>query len=209
MRNKELNKLGKALSKYCVGSEGNCSVRTADGFIIKASGRSLTDNDFVICDIEGVSKSGRASMEAGFHAFIYKNSDYKVIAHTHPTNVMKIMCGSYDKILLFAFQRMFPDQVVFNGTVSCIVPYATPGEDLIKEMRNVVGAFKEFPKLFLLENHGIVVCANTVKEAIVATQICDKAAEIMAGTTYTKFLSDQQVAAIIKHPDEIYRKELK
>lgn len=206
MRNQELNELSRALSKFCVGSEGNASMRTPQGFIIKASGKSLVDNDFVECNTEGVPKSGKASMEVSFHSYIYKNSGYRFIAHTHPTNVLKILCGPDNKIRVFAQERLFPDHVVFNLR-TLVIPYETPGRDLTARIAEITA--DRIPDLLLLKNHGIIVCGNSAREVITATEICDKAAEIFLGTPNPNFLSHEQVAAIFNHADEVYRKALK
>jgi ribulose-5-phosphate 4-epimerase/fuculose-1-phosphate aldolase len=152
-------------------------------------------------------------MEASFHAWIYKNSNYEVIAHTHPTNTLKILCSIWGS--RFAEERLFPDQVVFNGATSCLVPYATPGNDLTKVIKNAASDFldlyKEFPSLFLLENHGIICCANSVQRTLTMTQICEKAAEIFVGSKRLgsqNCLARTEVFAIAQHEDEVYRKEL-
>ena len=71
------------------------------------------------------------------------------------TNTLKILCS--DKAWEFASFRLFPDQIVFNGKKSCLVPYAKPGLELTEEIKKCVDEFikKEgsLPKLILLKNH--------------------------------------------------------
>lgn len=206
---------GKSLSRFVVGAEGNISCRLpGDTFMIKSSGSSmfcLTEDHLVTCDMKGTkvsSNPGRPSMEVGFHSWLYQNTDCKVIAHTHPTNVMKILCGGLSKE--FASRRMFPDQVVFNGSEACVVPYATPGEDLVKELSKAVTSYHSVPSLILLDNHGIICCAKDFKQAVTMTEICDKSAEIFLAIQDLKpsYLSQIQISNILDHNSEIYRKSL-
>jgi ribulose-5-phosphate 4-epimerase/fuculose-1-phosphate aldolase len=218
MKDWELIDLGKQLSSFVVGTEGNISKRTEEGFRIKGSGTSLNLMDFslVECDIDGKplpNQTSKPSMEASFHSWIYKNSDFQIIAHTHPTNLLKILCTDYTNE--FAHSRMFPDQVVFNGKESCAVSYATPGASLTAQIAASVEDFKNrhlyFPKLLLLENHGLVCCANSSKEAIIMTEICEKAAEIFIGSKLLGTispLSPRNIEDVASHEDEKYRRSL-
>ena len=214
--------LGKELSRFVVGAEGNVSQRSGNGFMIKASGKSLNNMDYnsiVRCDPGGNIQDGpircdnRPSIETDFHAWIYANSDYSFIAHTHPVNTLKILCS--DAIYSFAEERLFPDHVVFNGLISCVVPYATPGIELMKAIEKSTSEFKKhnkvFPNLFLLKNHGIICCTNSPQEAIVMTEICEKAADIFLGAALagdTCFLTKQEIEDIEQHKGEAHRKKL-
>jgi len=216
----ELIKLSKSVSKYCVGMEGNISSKNKDNTLfIKASGSmlsSLTEDDLVLYDFVGNQLSNfkkRGSMELGFHIFLLEFNDINFIAHTHPTNTVKILCTRYSK--LFADNRLFPDQVIFNSIKSCLVPYAKPGDDLNDVIKQYVKVFIEneryFPKLILLENHGIIACGKTVDECIIITEICEKAAEIFLGSMLLgniNFLSDYQTSNLINDKKEKYRQNL-
>lgn len=196
------------LSPFVVGAEGNVSVRTTSGFIIKSSGMSFRNPSFTSCDIDGIQLSNeekKPSMEAGFHSFIYKNSGYRVIAHTHPTNILKILCT--DKIYDFATKRLFPDQVVFNGSSACIVPYVIPGKDLTLEIERLSKLYDSCPSVFLLKNHGIICCGYSTEQVITMTEIAEKSAEIFLGANNPNFLSPEQITEIQNHPDELYRKD--
>jgi L-fuculose-phosphate aldolase len=204
-----------SLSDFVVGPEGNASWRWKDnGFVIKASGcnmSSMTHDDVVACDLSGNKisiDSKRPSMEVGFHSWLYQNTDSKVIAHTHPTNVMKVLCAGLAR--KFAKSRLFPDQVVFNGTESCVIPYATPGEELVCEIARVLEDYTVIPKVLLLENHGLICCAKDFKEALTMTQICDKAAEIFMDiqSFSPTYLTEEQINKVKNHESEVYRKQL-
>jgi ribulose-5-phosphate 4-epimerase/fuculose-1-phosphate aldolase len=216
---KDLLNLSHSVSKYCVGMEGNVSMKTNTGLIIKASGTRLStldENDLVEYDfeekqIDNLGKKG--SMELGFHIFLLQQEDINFIAHTHPINTLKILCT--EDINNFANNRLFPDQVVFNGKKSCIVPYAKPGNELTETIKTKVNFFiktnNEFPKLILLKNHGIIACGKTVEECIIISEICEKAAEIFIGSKLIgdmNFLSTFQINSLIFDEKEKYRKSL-
>jgi ribulose-5-phosphate 4-epimerase/fuculose-1-phosphate aldolase len=212
--------LTKHISKYCVGMEGNISGKYENSILIKASGTklsTLSNKDLVEYDFFGNQKSSfekKGSIELSFHTYLLSFEGINFISHTHPTNVLKILCSD-EYSYSFANKRLFPDQVVFNGKKSCLIPYAKPGEGLTKKIKKHVNLFIEeegyFPKLILLENHGIISCGSTVDECIVITEICDKSADIWLGSKLLgdiRFLTDEQVCELIDDVDEKYRKEL-
>ena len=199
--------------------EGNVSMKTDKGLIIKASGTKLStldESDLVEYDFEEKQIDNfekRGSMELGFHTFLLQQEEINFIAHTHPTNTLKILCTQH--IDTFANYRLFPDQVVFNGKKSCIVPYAKPGNELTEAIKIQVNLFikinNEFPKLILLKNHGIIACGKTIEECIIISEICEKAAEIFIGSNLlgnVNFLPSFQVNSLIFDENEKYRKSL-
>ena len=60
-----------------------------------------------------------------------------------------------------------------------------------------------FPKLILLENHGIIACGKTIGECIVSTDICEKSAEIF--TVNSKFLTKDDIKELVEDKQEKYR----
>ena len=212
--------LAWALGPFAICGEGNVSVRDDDSFWMKASGASLTNlgkNEMVACKMTGVpfdSLGPKPSIETGFHAWILREfDDINFIAHTHPTKTMQVLCS--EQIYSFADHRLFPDQVVRNGAKSCVVPYAMPGKFLLEQIIKYVTIFVEehqyFPKLILLENHGIITASSSHKECIASTMMCEKSAEIFIGSKVlgqTNFLTDDQVSEIDKCPSEKHRRKM-
>tara|TARA_B100002019_G_scaffold289428_1_gene305012 strand:+ start:6445 stop:7113 length:669 start_codon:yes stop_codon:yes gene_type:complete len=212
--------LAKKVSKYTIAGEGNVSIRDSDTMLIKASGSTLetmTDEDLVRCNLDGNAlddEKKKPSMEVSFHAWILKSfPEIKCVCHTHPTNTNKILCSG--DIIDFASKRLFPDQVVRNGIISCVVPYATPGILLREEIKKSVLEFIVdngfFPKLILLKNHGIITASTSVQEAIVSTLMCEKSAEIFIGAKMLgkiQFLTQDEIDAVNTHPSEKYRRSL-
>ena len=216
----EVLELAKSVSHFTIAGEGNVSVRDGDAMLIKASGstlESMTDDDLVRCDLDGNALEGeekKPSMEVSFHAWILKTfPSINCVCHTHPTHTIKILCSS--RLHDFANKRLFPDQVVRNGTKSCVVPYATPGlplrEAIKTSVEEFIGRNGFFPKLILLKNHGIITTGASVRECTVSTLMCEKSAEIFIGAKLLnniQFLTPQEVAAVDTNPSEKYRREL-
>ena len=213
-------KLAHTLSPYTICGEGNVSGRDGDdSFWIKASGTSLDTlkkEDLVACHLNAVpfNAKDKPSMEVLFHAWIFDNyPEVNYVAHTHPTYTNQILCS--EKAYSFAEKRLFPDQVVRNGRKSCLVPYATPGKELRDEIKKQIGYFVEeedfFPKLILLENHGIITTGSTHTDCIASTLMCEKSAEIFIGARLLgqiKYLTEEEIAAVDKCPNEAYRRKL-
>ena len=212
--------LAHTVSAQAIAGEGNVSARDGKGFLIKASGTSLdtlTYDDLVRCQLSGkpiAPDELKPSMEVSFHAWFYRTfPEIDFVCHTHPTNTVKILCSS--RFSTFGSQRMFPDQVVRNGARSCMVPYATPGP-LLKDaidihLNEFIKRENRFPKLILLQNHGIITASASAKECAISALMCEKSAEIYIGAKLlnnVSFLSPEAVADIDTNPNEEYRRKL-
>ena len=219
--------LAHTLSPYTICGEGNVSGRSSsvyndingDSFWIKASGTSLDTlkkEDLVACHLNAVpyNVKDKPSMEVLFHAWIFDNyPEVNYVAHTHPTYTNQILCS--EKAYSFAEKRLFPDQVVRNGRKSCLVPYATPGKELRDEIKKQIGYFVEeedfFPKLILLENHGIITTGSSYKDCVASSLMCEKSAEIFVGARLLgqiQYLTEHQIMAVDKDPNEAYRRKI-
>ena len=216
----QLLELSYNVSSQAICGEGNVSMRVDDGFYIKASGTDLATmewEDTVHCDLDGNAYEGeekKPSMEVGFHAWFYRTfPEINYVCHTHPLNTVKILCSARN--ISFAQDRLFPDQVVRNGIVSCLVPYATPGTPLMQQIELSVLEFIEkekfFPKLILLKNHGIITASASAKDCATAALMCEKSAEIFIGAKVldlVSFLPSEKVAEVNADPNEKYRRNL-
>lgn len=213
---KKLLVLSKQIGKYCVGMEGNISGKNGVNFYIKASGShicKLGSGDLVKFDFNGNQLNNfkkKGSMELGFHTFLLGYENINFISHTHPTKTLSIL--SSNKILEFANERIFPDQVIFNGEKSCVVPYANPGDELTLSIKINVTQFIEenntFPKLILLQNHGIIACGSTIEECTIISDICEKSAEIYLSAPNINFLTKNDITSLLDDEKEKYRKSL-
>jgi len=211
--------LAENASKYCVGMEGNISSCINDVVVIKSSGArldGLSVDDLVAFDFSGVQLSNfnrKGSMELSFHMFLLGFSGIDFVSHTHPTNTLKILCSSLSNE--FSKKRLFPDQVIFNGKESCLVPYAKPGLELTEKIKDCVTTFMDvnecLPKLILLENHGIISCGKSVGECTITNDICEKSAEIFIGLNKPNnctYLTNSQINELVLDKNEKYRKNL-
>jgi rhamnose utilization protein RhaD (predicted bifunctional aldolase and dehydrogenase) len=178
------------------GSGGNISVKLAGGkMLIKASGfsfseitseaGSVTVNYRNVADFfripEGgkplealesgydsvisasiIGKSGsRPSIETGFHAFLGS-----VVCHTHPVMVNAIAC-------LSGWERIIRELIPKNE--NCLfVGYCNPGYSLAKTVSLLIGQYEKEngckPETIFLKNHGLIVSAGTVDDAISKTE---------------------------------------
>lgn len=214
----ELLRLSHLSSRFCVGMEGNVSMKTEKGFFIKASGvrlSSANQDDFIEYDSDGIQRNNfekKASMELGFHKFFLQQDDVNFVCHTHPINVLKILCGSFAET--FSTHRIFPDQVIFNGEKSCLVQYQKPGDNLAvsieKEYTEFLSENSNPPKVILLKNHGLITYGKTVDECIIKTEICEKSAEIFLGCLphIPNYLTKLQTLELLEDKKEEYRYNL-
>ena len=217
----EILELAREISAYTICGEGNVSTRVDENtFLIKASGTSLhtlSEEDLTLCNTNGAQIEllhKKPSIETSFHAWIMKTfPDINFIAHTHPPYTTQILCSTSP--YSFANHRWFPDQIVRNGTKSCLVPYAPPGEAILKLVEKSVSEFVDeegyFPKLILLQNHGIITASASKKDCAASTLMCEKSAEIFIGAKLlggVKFLTKQEVADVDTCPNENYRRNM-
>jgi ribulose-5-phosphate 4-epimerase/fuculose-1-phosphate aldolase len=218
---KELLLLSHELSKFVVGVEGNVSGKVSnDSFLVKSSGTKmhcLTEDDLTLCDLSGNQldlRHKKPSMESKFHAWFQQQPDVNFVGHVHPTSLLKILCMSDKIIESYAYNRLFPDQVIFNGKKSCVVPYEHPGNNLEASIQNKVSLYKVCyghpPQLILLKNHGIICTGKTIDEVITSIEIAEKSAEIFCGILSMRctpdWLEDKILEALVNDPAEKYRK---
>ena len=177
------------------GGGGNTSVKLDDNLMaVKASGYKLTDitttDGYVVVnykniknyheqvdlskDIDYEKESGefvrsnvvpmeglkplRPSVEAGFHSVLLKH-----VIHTHPVYSNIICCCENGRELV---------EKIFNSKEYGFIwiPYINPGFMLtlamMKEISKYVSEKGSFPQVIFMENHGLVVTADTASECI-------------------------------------------
>jgi ribulose-5-phosphate 4-epimerase/fuculose-1-phosphate aldolase len=209
-----LVKLAHKLSPYVKGYEGNVSCRIGDKtFLIKASGKRMSclrEQDLVLCELTGGHQGTLIpSMEVEMHRALLSLPGVQYVAHTHPTNALKVLCSKFGAEE-FAYRRMFPDQVVFNGPRSILVDNLHPGADLGNFIRDhiVSSSIPVLPAILLLKNHGVVAVGHTADHCLIATEICEKSAEIYVGCKGKRsYLTDQQVERLVNDEMEKHRKK--
>jgi L-fuculose-phosphate aldolase len=143
-------------------TEGNISVRVADGHLVTASGVSkgfLTPEHVIHIDHEGFRPLGRpaVSTEDLMHRAIYRSrSDVRAVVHAHPPAATAFAVAH-----LPLDGRILAESVVLLGAVP-LVPYAMPGTP---ELANLVATGLGNGHAALLSNHGAVTVGNTLAQA--------------------------------------------
>lgn len=141
------------------GLGGNCSLKTKDRMLVKASGRRLgdilEDGYFFQVELNGngdftemPGQPGKPSIEVFLHALVPD----KYVLHLHSTRAIALS-------LLFEIR---PD--VLEGLDNYgigVLPYLRPGRELMEGVRETLEN-KAFSSL-LLANHGILIRGNSVK----------------------------------------------
>lgn len=150
---------------------GNTSIKVGDTLWVKASGKwlskadeegfmvqmsisrinraielsSCTDEDIIECVIPSSVLIGlRPSVEAPMHAVL----DFKYVVHTHDLKV----------IALTLSDQLLPKlELALEGLDWKFVPYIKPGIDLCRQLQSLKD---KSDKIFILENHGLVVCSD-------------------------------------------------
>ncbi len=102
--------------------------------------------------------AARPSMETGFHSILDR-----YVIHTHSVYANLINCQADADQALQKFN-------LTSGLEAVMVPYLNPGFWLTTAIQQQLEAAKvngdPEPKVFFLQNHGIIVTANTVDEVI-------------------------------------------
>ena len=220
--------------------EGNTSARRDDEtFWVKASGTNLaalkpaqlvacrfkdiasmmarakmTDSEVnqALLDCRVDSDALKPSVEALFHGYLLGLPDVKFVGHVHAIAINQILCSPRAKD--FATNRIFPDEIVCCGPESVLVPYTDPGLVLAQAIREQTRLYIEkrgtYPRLILLENHGVIALGPTSQSVLAALLMAEKTAQIWVGAAMLGgpiFLSEQNVQRIAQRPDEHYRQK--
>lgn len=171
---------------YVIAGGGNTSYKNSEKLFIKASGISLATLDTtgfvtmsreILGQISEKSYSSdplfreeevkldlkkaiicpehlRPSVETSLHNLI----GYSYVIHTHPTMVNAVMCA---KNAQKEVEKRF-------GSEALYVEYTDPGYTLFRKLEEMISNFEQTfkmpPKLIFLQNHGVFVGSNSVRE---------------------------------------------
>ena len=232
--------LGRPERELVIMGEGNTSARIDERtFWVKASGARLheiREAGFVQVDLQKVLEVTRAetrtdaeikrmmeasrvdpaatcqpSVETMFHAILYDLTGARFIGHTHPIAVNSLTCSQDAEKMLAG--RTTPEEVVYLGPESVVVPYVDPGLPLAHAVRDAIAAYQdkwqEDPHVVYLQNHGVFALGATARAVENTQAMADKAARILLGTMQfggPRFMSAVDVRRIHTRPDEAYRK---
>jgi len=153
----------------------------------------------------------RPSVETTLHAQALSAGAAKFVGHTHPTVVNAILCSQGAEEAFSG--RLFPDEIVICGPAPVYVPYTDPGLPLARrawaEVESYRDLYGQWPKVVLLQNHGLIAFGQSGQEVVDTTAMAVKTAQVLFGTYALggpHFLSTSQVARLHTHPDEEYRR---
>lgn len=148
------------------GKSGNLSARDApDWMRVTASGTFLGDlapDDVIRCRLDGAPQTDgarRPSMETDMHRLLYRrHAGAGAVFHASPFYATLLSC-TREPIPL----NLLPETMAYlRGAVR--VPYHHPGSaELARATADLVG----LGQVGILENHGLIVAAATVEEAVV------------------------------------------
>lgn len=171
---------------YFPGTGGNVSLKFDDGsMFIKASGKRIShmkedegvvslsyqalreyfhtvlphekgeeESSQLISSLVHAESIGRPSIETGFHTLL----PYAVI-HSHSVYVNMFACSS-------AFEQMADTLFLGSSTPYLSIAYAKPGYHLTHLFLDKVRRLSARPKVIFMKNHGVVVSASTMEDAI-------------------------------------------
>ncbi|TVS01005.1 MAG: aldolase [Rhodobacteraceae bacterium] len=177
----ELCRYGAALAAQGLAraGSGNISVRLADGrILISPSGEglgSLRPDAVSVLDPDGRHLDGPApSKEAPLHLAIYVSRPLAgAVVHLHtPYATAWSMVAGHDPS--DCLPALTPYSIMRLGRVA-LLPFAVPGSSVLGDW---VRAHATHHSAFLLANHGPVVSAKTLKDAVFAAEELEETARL-------------------------------
>jgi ribulose-5-phosphate 4-epimerase/fuculose-1-phosphate aldolase len=138
-------------------SSGNTSIKLEDRLWIKASGKWLAaamddDDTFVPVPMREARNAGcRASVETATHAVLPQ----RVVIHVHSVNAIS-----------WAVRQDGPEQLAsrLDGLPWHWIPYVSSGEPLAEAVATAISRVPAL-RVFVLANHGLIVCGDDCAEA--------------------------------------------
>jgi ribulose-5-phosphate 4-epimerase/fuculose-1-phosphate aldolase len=164
---------------FSVGSAGNISVRLEDGYLITPTNSALGRLDAArLSRLDGDFRhvgGDRPSKEVFMHrAFYAARPDAGAVVHLHSTMATAVACLA-DADPANALPPLTPYFVMRVGRRLPVVPYYRPGD---AAMEGAIAAAARDARAVLLANHGPVVSAATLTDAVAAAEELEEAAKL-------------------------------
>jgi len=160
------------------GTSGNVSLRVAGGFVMSPTNvalRALAPERLAVLDEQGAHIGGDApTKEAPLHLAVYRERPRaQAIVHVHSTYAVALACLADvdpDDVLtpLTPYAAMRAGRVV-------LAPYARPGS---AALANAVARRARDAAAIVLANHGPLVAAPTLADAVAAVIEIEAAAKV-------------------------------
>ena len=185
---------------YSVGTAGNISVRVAGGFLLTPTNSSLGRLDAArisrLDEAWNHVGGDRPSKEVFLHrAFLAARPDAGAVVHLHSTHATAISClaepGEQQPI-----PPLTPYFVMRVGRSLPVIPYHRPGD---AAMEPAIHAAALHARAVLLANHGPVVSAATLSDAVHAAEELEEAARLalLLRSANPRVLSTAQVEDLL------------
>jgi ribulose-5-phosphate 4-epimerase/fuculose-1-phosphate aldolase len=164
---------------FAVGSAGNISVRLDDGFLITPTNSSLgrlraetiSKLDTGFTPVSGAPPSKEVFMH---RAFYRARPEAGAVVHLHSTMATAIACLA-EPGTTAPIAPLTPYFVMRIGRALPVVPYYRPGD---AAMEPAIHAAATTARAVLLANHGPVVSAATLVDAVAAAEELEEAARL-------------------------------
>jgi ribulose-5-phosphate 4-epimerase/fuculose-1-phosphate aldolase len=196
----EMCLLGKSMFDrgLTVGSSGNLSVRTDDGWLMTPTNSCLGRLDPATLskvDAQGNLLSGdKPTKESFLHLSVYEKRPMAgAIVHLHSTHSVAVSCLA-DTDPKQPIPPITPYYVMKIGNL-VLLPYYAPGDmTLANAVKEVAGKHHAI----LLANHGPVVAGKDLESAVYATEELEETAKLylMLRGNRLRILSPEQVAEL-------------
>jgi L-fuculose-phosphate aldolase len=152
-----------AAKGFVAAYDGNVSVRLSNANVLVTptgcNKGDVSEEHLVEVTLRGelTKPNTRPSTELGMHLFIYRRRpDIHAIVHAHPPYATGFSAA---RVPLPSF--LFPEVVVGLGSIP-LAPYATPSTE---EVADALEPLVMTSNAFLLSNHGVVTCGESLEEA--------------------------------------------
>ncbi len=182
--------------KLCISTWGNISVRIHGGILVTPSRMeygSMTADDLVVTDAAGKRIAGTRlpSSETLLHCALQRERpELPVWIHTHPRCLSTLACRRRGMPVFVEDMAQ-----IVGGAVNC-TEYV-PGGRHRELAEAAVAALAPDSAAVLLANHGVIVGGTSLREALAATEVLEKAAAVwLAGED-----------SVVPIPEELVREE--
>jgi ribulose-5-phosphate 4-epimerase/fuculose-1-phosphate aldolase len=176
------------------GVGGNISIKCDQSMIVKRSGARIADttmsSGWVLCSIPLLREcmdnntentetavlggSGKPSIEAFMHMI-----PHRIVVHLHPAHLLNDLCRD-----------------ISGESAVPVIPYVKPGLELAHSLMRV---YTPSQKLYFLQNHGIVVCGDTVADIICGLQRYEGWTNLSLSVQIYNAIGSQPIIKTIKH----------
>lgn len=215
--------LGNHPSRLVIWDEGSIAMKTDSGIAVSKAGASLAtlkESDLAEFDPERIlalytaesvsdemlaeafpPEKPKPTTDVFLYAHLLGFDGVEYAAHVHPVEINQIV--SSPRARQFADRRTLPHEILGCGSSVVLAPYADPGLPLAKETKKRIVLWRDrhkvFPKVILLQNHGMIVLGANGEEVLKTIEIMLKYAQVFLGAAMLggpMFLTPKQVDAV-------------